>query len=1164
MKIRVLMLALALFVPFVNVAAQTSRGTVSGVVTDPAGAVIRGASVTLTNTQTNVSRQTTANDEGFYRFDAVELGTYTVVIGSPGFGELTKANVVVNANQNSQIDAQLAPGGQQVTVDVVAEAGAALQTEAPARGGNISARQVTELPIASRNPALLALTLPGVSSNRFGFGIGTFSVNGARGRSNNFLLDGIENNDTSVAGQGYQVTNPDAVAEVSVQTSNFDAEFGRAGGAVINTITKSGTNEFHGTLSAFLDSTRDDAITSSLSRDPRIAARGRLDPGTQQVYAGTIGGPVYLPRFGEGGPGYWSGKNRTFFFASYQEERQLSTGNTSLTTPTAAGRERLRQIFAPGASSNLDTYLGVTQNSVATSGFQNIAIGARPGCDAPCNIQFGTFVGTYANVFKDRQAIGRIDHTIDENDQFSARYVYGNRVQPTGALANFVVGFEVGNINATQNLLLQEIHTFSPSLTNDLRVGYGRIAFDFPISGANPLATSLGTININQLTPAPAIGVPSNFPQGRISNNYILQDTMTHVRGDHTFRFGLEVLNQRSRQQVPFRARPDLTYQASTGFTGFANFIDDFGGSGGAAQRDFGVDVFYPRRVRQSYFFQDRWRASDELTLTLGLRYEDFGRPVTSLATQTFTGLFNLDPVTRTGPYSEPNEAPKDLNNFAPTVGVAYAPAFREGLLGTLFSERRTVIRAGYQVTYDSFFDNIASNAAASSPNIVATAVNSVVSAANPRGLPNLAASLPTAPRPLSPLDGQTLVARDLVNPYYQRWSLGLQRELPSNFIVDVSYVGSKGTKLYLNEDLNPVLPESMRSAPPAGYPSACTPGTNLTAAQAAGTNFAAGTPCPLSNRLDILQGARLTRTNGGSSSYHAGQLEVRRRFADNLALTASYTWSKLIDNGSEVFAVANINLPQQAARPPILGFSNRLERSVSLFDRTHRAVFTYVYQLPWMSEQRGFLGRVLGGWEWSGVTTFETGVPVTVANGADADGIGGNFDRPDVNPAGVPGTRAIPSLTVASASNPAVAATNVCGVTTVGTLFYTDAPSGAGACIGLTPGNAYYIGLLANSGRTGNLGRNTLRTPGTNLFDMNFTKRTRISENVRLEFRTEVFNIFNHPNYLQGSVSPFTPAAGNLPVTVLTSVAGRFLQPNTVGTDGGGRTIRYQLKLVF
>ena len=212
---------------------------------------------------------------------------------------MTKTGVIVNANQTSAVDAQLAPGEQQVTVDVVSEAGAALQTEAPVRGGNISTQQVTELPFATRNPVALALTLPGVSSNRGGFGVGTFSVNGARGRSNNFLIDGTENNDISVAGQGFQITNPDAVQEVSVQTSNYDSEFGRSGGAVVNTITKSGTNEFHGTLSYLLDSRVDDAITSSESRDPACGEWPTL--WNREHLLGDLWRTLFLPRFGEGG-----------------------------------------------------------------------------------------------------------------------------------------------------------------------------------------------------------------------------------------------------------------------------------------------------------------------------------------------------------------------------------------------------------------------------------------------------------------------------------------------------------------------------------------------------------------------------------------------------------------------------------------------------------------------------------------------------------------------------------------------------------------------------------------------------------------------------------------------------------------------------------------------
>jgi hypothetical protein len=292
MKSRLLVLFAAVFLTAISASAQTSRGTVSGTVTDPNGAVVAGANVTLTNTETTVSRATTTNDEGFYRFDAVDPGNYNVVVNSAGFGELTKTNVTVQASQTSTIDAQLQLGGQNLTVDVTADAGVVLQTEAPVRGGNITTQQVTELPVSGRNPVALALTLPGVSSNRGGFGVGTFSVNGARGRSNNFLIDGTENNDISVAGQGFQITNTDAVQEVSVQTSNYDAEFGRSGGAVVNVITRGGTNSFHGSLSYLLDSRVDDAITSSESRDPGIRANG-LPFGIENIFSGTLGGPVY-------------------------------------------------------------------------------------------------------------------------------------------------------------------------------------------------------------------------------------------------------------------------------------------------------------------------------------------------------------------------------------------------------------------------------------------------------------------------------------------------------------------------------------------------------------------------------------------------------------------------------------------------------------------------------------------------------------------------------------------------------------------------------------------------------------------------------------------------------------------------------------------------------
>ncbi|HEX9002253.1 MAG TPA: carboxypeptidase regulatory-like domain-containing protein, partial [Blastocatellia bacterium] len=383
MKFKAVLFALALFSLSLTAFAQTSRGTVSGTVTDATGAVITGASVELTNTATSVTRSTVTNGEGYYRFDAVDLGTYTIKFNATGFGSINKSNVVVSANLTSTVDTQLAPGTQELSVDVTAESGALLQTEAPVRGGNIDSTRITELPIATRNPVSLALTLPGVSSNRFGFGVGTFSVNGGRGRSNNFLIDGTENNDISIAGQGFQIKNPDAVQEVSVQTSNYDAEFGRAGGAVVNTITKSGGNQYHGTASWQYDSTRDDALTNTQSLDPGIKARGYAPYGTEHVFAGTFGGPVRIPKL-------YDGKDRTFFFASYQNQRQASNSTATVTVPTAAGRTALRSLAAQGVNPRLDSLLEVTNGALGVANPFDVALGnGRP------NIQFGTAVTAF-------------------------------------------------------------------------------------------------------------------------------------------------------------------------------------------------------------------------------------------------------------------------------------------------------------------------------------------------------------------------------------------------------------------------------------------------------------------------------------------------------------------------------------------------------------------------------------------------------------------------------------------------------------------------------------------------------------------------------------------------------------------------------------------------
>lgn len=1140
-----LVITLTIFLSLLSINAQTSRGTVSGTIKDPNGAVIPGATVILTNTSTAVERSAETNSEGFYRFDAVDLGNYSIRITASSFGTITKTGIVVNANQTSAVDVELTLGGQENTVDVIADSGAQLQTEAPVRGGSISTQQITQIPVADRNPVGLALTLPGVSTNRTALGIGTFSVNGARGRSNNFLIDGTENNDISVAGQGFQITNPDAVQEVSVQTSNFDAEFGRAGGAVVNVITRSGTKDFHGTLGFQYDSSADDAITSLQSRDPLVIARGRPLTSTQIVPSATFGGPLFLPRPGEGTP-YFTERNRNFFFVGYQETRTRTPGLTvNLITPTAAGRAVLQQY---AANPNVAAYLAATANTVATIvDRQPISLDPTGGAQTRGSVEIGTFIRSFSSVVTNKQFQIRTDHTLTSNDQLSLRYIRDHTTNPFGGEAVFP-GYEADFESQFNSFAINETHTFNSFTTNELRLSYNRIVFGFPLTDPSGPSAIQPTIAITGLT---TFGTSAVIPQGRTANNYQVQDTVTRVFGNHTIRGGFEYLRQISTQIAPANLRGSLSYTAGGNYTALGNFIDNFGGASGATSRTFGSATYNPTLSRYAGFLQDRWKASDDLTLTLGLRYENFGDSFNSIRTPAFTGLFNVDPTTRTGPYSQPNQVKKDNNNFAPAVGIAYSPSFSDGIRGFIFGEKKSVIRAGYQIGYDSFFNNITSNAVASSPNTIVTTINSTTEAGL-RGLANFSSRLPTVAGVVTPLSAQTLIDPNLVNPYYQRYSLGMQRELPLKLIMDISYVGSKGTKLYVTEDGNPLVRPELRSGIPTGYPT-CTPNTAVTAAQAT-AQFPAGSLCPITGRIDNIQGSRQIRTNSGSSTYNSGQLSVSRRFTNNFQVTGAYTYSKLISNADEVFATGFGSTTALYSIPGILG-GERNERALSMFDRTHRAVFSYVAQSPFFKDQKGFVGKLLGGFQISGITTFESGAPFSVFAGTDMDGVGGALDRPVFNPSGQRGVRAVAQVDPATNSitrfiNPEiVTARNAQGAPTD---YATIDPNTAQFIV--YPN--YVPGASGSVVRTGTLGRNTERSPGINNFDVTLLKRTRLSERFAVETRADFFNAFNHPQF-PGVNSGIASTANAL-------TQGFFLNPDTVNTTGGGRVVRYQVKLIF
>ena len=1071
----VLLTASMLLVMSAPAFAQTSRGTVTGVVTDPHGAVVQGATAELRNTGTNQTRTSTTNDSGIYRFDAVDLGIYDLKISAQGFRAHSSTGIEIQANRIATFDTQLETGGTEVVVEVNAGTEEILQKSDAVRGGNFDRKEVTQLPTSQGNPYNLARLLPGVvlPSGTTAFGNGTdLSINGSRPRGNNYMLDGIENNDISVGGPAFVPSNEDQVAEVSIQTGLFSSEFGRAGGAIFNQVTKSGTNRFHGTAAWKFQS----EIFNALTNNDRLSGLKEPAVFTQNDFTGTFGGPII--------------RDKTFFFAAREWFRFRSTGNFGpFTVPTSAGLARLRTLFPAGSNLRVDTYLNAIAGVVGVTSPSQVALGVGPGGGADRgSIEFGQIGIPAGSVQDDGNYAFRVDHQVSEQHRLSARYLYDHSVStPNGVNGP---GFNFNGDFGSQNLLASHTWVINPTMTNEFRFAFGRINFQFPLAPSNkPEAATLPNIAVSGIS---AVGIQTNIPQFRIANNYLAQETMSKVIKTHTFRVGGEYLRQIAQQRPPFVDRGAFSFLAGGGFSALANFVDNFSGASGTANINFGDPVYRPNLDRLSLFLQDTWKTTESLTLTLGVRYETFGQPANNAF--GFPAL-TLDPTQ----FLVPNKVARDNNNFGPSLGFAWSPRYKSGLLQTLFGEDKTVWRGGYQVSYDTFFNNLLSNIAADSPN----ALSATTTGTSGRGTANFfPTAIPATARVPTPLDTQTSVFNpEIRNPYTQRFSFEMQRQLPGRFIFDSSYVGSLGRKLFVTEDLNPIV----------------TPATSTTAAV---------------RRFPLL-GIRRYRTNGANSSYNSLQLRLDKGFSHGLQFTTSYTWSKFLDNVSEVFATTNSN--SSTASVPAFQGGLHLDKGPSDYDRTHRLVISYIWDIPGFRE--GMLRNVLGGWELSGVSSFQSGAPFTIINGSDrnGDGLSGG-DRPDVgNPNAPHNTRGV-----------------IVPIATCSTGFQNPDTK---TCV--TPNDVYVIqttllpGNLVNfpSGKT--LGRNTERSNWTKNFDMNVFKVFRFSERFKLEYRVEAFNVFNHPQ--------FTGLPGR---NVTSTLATQYFNYGLL--NGGGRTMRMGLKFMF
>lgn len=1122
-------LVAAAFVLFATIAAfgQTSRGTLTGIVSDAQGARVPNASVKITQLGTNVSRDTVTNSDGIYRFDAVELGTYTITAQASGFAAEQKTGVEINAAHTSNIDFDLKVAGAKGETVTVEASGAEvqLQTSEQTRGESFVGKEVTNMPLVGGDSLTLVQLLPGVmiaggnSINQNG--TNAYAINGQRPRGNNFMIDGVENNDISVTGPAFTISNADAVQEVNIQTGNFSSEFGRAGGAVFNQVTKSGTNSYHGTATEIYTG----SAFKALDHTQRVNGRTEAPRDVHNIPDFTFGGPVYLPHL-------YNGHSKTFFFVGAQWNRQFGTATSSnRRAPDDAGVALLQSIA--GQCPNVALYLkslgplrGNPSNSPSTI---SLAVPSATGtCTnstrAGMNLTTGLTQRVASQQNLDANHIVRIDHIVSAKQTLSFRWLYDSSTSTPSF--NNLPGFDSQFNGKTLTGSFSDTYVIGPTMTNEFRFNYGRIGFNFPLINASDSFYSTtpnysfgtGTSNLA------GFGGATNIPQYRYANNWQYQDTVTKVVGEHTFRFGGDFLRQLAKQHPPFNERGSFVYASSTGVTSFANFIDDFSGTASSASlnRQFGTSIYYPSLFRQSYFLQDSWRTTNNLTINAGLRYENFGAPWNTFTVPAFT---NYDPVN----FATPHKLGARNDNFGPSVGFAWNPK-GDRWIDRFAGGEKTVWRMGYQRSFDVAFNNLLSNIAGSSPN---TLGGNIVAPTSGRGAANwssLFAGITATPATAQSAQSNLLLA-PLKNPTTDRWSFGFQRELPTRFVMDVSYVGSVAHHLYRTIDMNPVIDSTCGTRLHSELQILPAPCGSLTASQIATRQG---------------QGIRTVRAASANSNYEALQFTLRRGFKEtpvgNVQFQGSYTYAHFLDDISDVFSFDSFPSSFESVSQ-VLGASPHIDYGNSDFDRRHVGVIGILWDVR--GPKTGLLGSLVGGWQLSAISHWQTGIPFTVANGVDRnlDGQSGP-DRPDIGNINAP-------LNTRAWAN-AIAGTSCA-------TGYAN-PDANGACV--DPGTVHWLAVTgAPNART--VGRNTLTGPGTDNLDFAISKRFRISESKNLEYRVDMFNALNTIN-LGGEGTGTSVPARTIFDNALVKPGQTSPFFNFLNLDSVGRSMRMMLRFTF
>jgi len=1085
--------------------AQTA--TLNGTVTDHTGAAVPGVTVVAHMADTNTERETQTSESGFYSLPTLTPGVYDVQFRKGGFRIVQITTVTLTVAQALTLDTKLELSAKTETVTVQGDTIAPIDTTDAQVSTVIDQKQIEDLPLVLRDPYQLVLLSPG--STYTNTGTGGFSIDGARDRNNNFQLDGTNNNDPGVPGSGLLTLNPDSTQEFRIISNNYLPEFGRNSGSVIDIITRSGTNDFHGDAYYF---GRWDALGARDFFDPIGLHKA---PYERNTFGASLGGPIV--------------KNKVFFFVNYEGNRFNTSAESSADVPTAA--------YKTGIFTTTDSAGNPVNINVSTPGSANNAfhLPLDPQIQKVLNFYPTNATGPQVipgmvqelffnnpDIFSADNYIGKVDFIINSKNSLNFRYLFGKASDDNESFLNVLPGLGgVAFKGQSQSLNGHLVSVIRPNLSNDLYGTANRTSADFVCPGFQQIdALSLAGLDtfgrgrdwgLPGLTPIACVPLGDSNGQDRPFGTYGLGDNLTWTRGRHTMKFGGEFAPNYTNDFDNFSTRslPDFAIfgnnskaSALTGTTPISNpTVQDMvwgllGGTFTESQSQFyniaGQSVSGDGRgfrERDFYLFaQDQWKIASNFTFSFGLRYEYAGVPwvvgdeITAATPAALSGpspiVFN--PVTRGG--ANPLYT-NDPWGFEPRIGFAWDP----------FKTGKTSIRGGYGLFRDRNFFNIVGDTRDNPPftNLFVNTAFTDNATFGPGGVLialNPADQISNIPLPVpGPAPGNTLVDGDFAFPatidpnfhvaIVQQWNLGIQREIPHGMIVEVNYIGNKANRLPRVQDgnaPNPLLVAQLRAfcANPANA-FGCLPG------DVQGTNLYIGAEegiLPFDATQNFAAFHSNMVTSHATSNYNALQTSIRRQFANGISFQANYTWAHAIDDASDPF------LPQvgNTVFPPNSFFLGR-EYGNSSFDIRNRFVANYSWLFPigrgTNHLNSGLIGRVLEGWQWSGIVTLQGGFPFEIfAPGDDSDGTGAT-QRASFNP------------------NP------------------TFVPFEPGS-----PVTGPNVGLFIAPalGGPGNVPRNHFYGPSYKNFDTVLSKTTRFTERLSLEFRAEAYNFFNHPNFGQ------------------------------------------------